>query len=367
MGVGHWMEKLKTMSHNADSARKLAKENKKTLKKLEQTILREFQRRDLWAFRDEEVKRLAKGKPVWVIKCAAPDTDERLEWGDYAYCLSMKSVLERLGYYVVISCHENWYEPIDADVVLVMRGRHAYHPDRRIKRTRYLMWMVCHPDMVPDEEYELFDHVYVDSLPLAEELQTRISVPVSGLVVGADTQVFYPQTGKEKEKKYGLVFVGNTRGEKRNCVAWCEKYGISLDVWGVGWKRFFPEDTEYLRFHGQAQYTDLPELYRSSAVVLNDHYDAMRETGMVNNRMIEASACGCPMVSDYHEAYEKLSGKFYFYHGEEDFKEAVEQALREAESAGKEAASAFPELNNHYSLESCLRRMILDANEEDAR
>jgi len=375
MGLGHWIETLRKLSRETDESVRIGKQNKKAAQKLETLVKEEFRRRDIWALRDAEVQRLARGRKIWVIKCAAPDTKEKFTWGDYAYCLSLKSVIERMGYYVVLNCHEDWYEPVRADVVLVMRGRHPYHPDRRNAACRYLMWMVCHPDMVPDEEYELYDHIYVDSIPLAEELKMRLRVPVSGLIVGADMQNFCPaaysasgfagpeSSGNDVEKspQYGLVFVGNTRGERRSCVDWCEKYHIPVDIWGVGWKKFYKSDTEYLHFHGQAQYRDLPELYRNSAVILNDHFAAMRETGMVNNRMIEASACGCPIVSDYSPAYESLPGKITFYHGEKDFSKAVETAMENAAEWRKEAEHAFPELKQNYSMEACVRRMIADA------
>lgn len=382
MGIGHWIDSLRQIRKNADEAVRLGKQNKKAVQKLERLVKTEFERRDIWALRDAEVQRLARGRKIWVIKCAAPDSKEKYTWGDYAYCLSLKSVIERMGYYVVLNCHEDWYEPVRADVVLVMRGRHAYHPDRRNSGCRYLMWMVCHPDMVADEEYELYDHVYVDSLPLAEELKKRLQVPVSGLIVGADIRNFCPEENHakrasasasasaaepepcgsdvEKRPRYGLVFVGNTRGERRNCVDWCEKYRIPVDIWGVGWKKYYPEDTEYLHFHGQAQYSDLPDLYRHSSVILNDHFPEMRETGMVNNRMIEASACGCPIVSDFSSAYEELPGKITFYHGEEDFPKAVENALEHAAQWRKEAEASFPELEQKYSMDACIRRMIAD-------
>lgn len=392
MGLSRWIERLKKLSEQADEAVRMEKHNKRVIQRV---IKKEFQRRDIWALRDAEVQRLAHGRKIWVIKCPAPDTKEKYQWGDYAYCMSLKSVIERMGYYVVMECHEDWYEPVQADVVLVMRGRHDYHPDRRNEKCRYLMWMVCHPDMVPDEEYELYDHIYVDSHLLAEKLQKKVHVPVSSLIVGADVRKFHPADAAqefpenelenkqaaeaenarvaeeaqaqhdENPQKYGLVFVGNTRGEKRNSAVWCEKYHIPLDIWGVGWEKFYPSDTKYLHFHGQMPYEELPELYRNSTVILNDHYEAMRETGMVNNRMIEASACGCPIVSDYSPEYEKIPGKIVFYHGEEDFAAAVRNALDHAADWRREAEKKFPDLCGSYSMDACIRRMISDMKSSD--
>ncbi len=48
-----------------------------------------------------------------------------------------------------------------ADVVLVLRGKYFYHPDRRNEKCLYIMWNISHPDMISKAEYELYDVVCV--------------------------------------------------------------------------------------------------------------------------------------------------------------------------------------------------------------
>lgn len=357
------ISRLKKMWHRliggTDEAVHFSRKNKKELKKIEGMVMREFRRRDVWAVRKEEVRRLAGGRKIWAIKCPAPDTDKKYEWGDYVYCMALKEVIERAGYYAVVECHEDWYEDIDADVALVMRGRHDYHPDRRNGKCRYIMWMVCHPDRVQDEEYALYDLVYVDSVPFAGELAARLPVPVRPLISGADTMKFHPAEDGDHRMDHDVIFVGNTRGEKRQLITWCEKHHIPVDIWGVGWSKFFKEN-EYLHFHGQMDYDELPELYRHSRVTLNDHFDAMREKGMVNNRMIEAAACGCPIVSDYDPSYEALPGGSVFYKNEDEFEEKIRYALEHSEELRRKAEASFPEIEKKYSLEACVAAMQRD-------
>ena len=47
----------------------------------------------------ENRKREAKDRPIWVIKCPAPDSEKKVRWGDYAYAVALKRYLDRMGMY----------------------------------------------------------------------------------------------------------------------------------------------------------------------------------------------------------------------------------------------------------------------------
>ena len=44
---------------------------------------------------------------------------------------------------------------------------------------------------------------------------------------------------------------------------------------------------------------DLPIVYASAGVVLNDHWTTIREYGFVSNRIFDVLACGTPVISDH--------------------------------------------------------------------
>ena len=66
-----------------------------------------------------ENKRSAGGRPIWVIKCPAPEGKDKVLWGDYPYALALKKYLERLNCFVIIDTREDWGCEEGADVVLV--------------------------------------------------------------------------------------------------------------------------------------------------------------------------------------------------------------------------------------------------------
>ena len=80
--------------------------------------------------------------------------------------------------YTIIDLHEDWDCEVNADVVLVLRGCEFYRPDRRNTKCLYIMWNISHPEMVTQEEYQLYDIVCVGSRHYARELQAKLTVPV---------------------------------------------------------------------------------------------------------------------------------------------------------------------------------------------
>jgi spore maturation protein CgeB len=53
---------------------------------------------------------------------------------------------------------------------------------------------------------------------------------------------------------------------------------------------------------------ELPAVYRSAGVVLNDHWETMRADGFVSNRLFDVLACGTPVISDHLPEIEELLG-----------------------------------------------------------
>lgn len=311
----------------SDAEQQIRKQNRR-IGELEKTILKEFQRRDQWEKRAAEIQYLAQGRPIWSIKCPAPDSELRYhggKYGDYAYCLTIRRQLELMGYYAYVDCYEDWDCPVEADVVLVIRGVHEYHPDRRSTKTCYVLWMVSHPELITCEELERYDLVLVDSKSYAEKLQQQVSVPVRPFYVLTDTEMFYPSEKNNLTPKYNRVFIGNTRGVLRNCVRWCNDNQIEVDVWGAEWEKFYP-DSMYVHLHGQIEYHQISEVYRNSRFVINDHYPEMIETEMMNNRFPEVLLSGIPMVCDWTESFERNYGDMVlFYRNEEEFVQCMKE------------------------------------------
>lgn len=308
-----------------DELRRNDKEQLKAIANLKQFIDQELKRRDGWGGRAAEVSRLAKGKPVWVIKCPAPEDDSKIRWGDYPFALTLKRELEKRGVYVAVDTREDWGCESGADVVLVLRGCLNYRPDRRNTKCLYIMWNISHPDMVMKEEYELYDVVCVGSRHYADKLKEELSVPVLPLLQCTDTELFYPSEKEPAAYKWDYIFIGNSRGVARSCVMWAIEDRLPLRMWGSGWNTILKDHMDLFEapFIENSQ---IPELYRSAKVTLNDHWDDMREKQFVNNRIFDALACGLPVISDVcDELREIFPDAVLYYSNQEEFRDCVRQ------------------------------------------
>lgn len=226
------------------------------------------------------------------IKISAPNLKEAQLWGDYHFAVAMCASFERLGYLANVDTGDTWYGPAndDADVVLTLRGRHRFKTDPdKIN----ILWLISHPDRIPDEEYEEYDHVAVASDLYAAHLDVRGLASVSVLHQAVDATRFSIKSGVSRARE--CLFVGNSRREYRSMVRWCLQENIPLSLYGGGWEGILPDTM--VRGPG-VDNADLPELYSRHLLLLNDHWDSMRINGFLSNRLFDGSAVGTPIITD---------------------------------------------------------------------
>ncbi len=226
------------------------------------------------------------------IKISCPNLREAPMWGDYHFANSLAAALERVGLVAGVDPVDSWYAPTaPEDVVLTLRGRQPVQldPDKI-----NIMWLISHPDRVEDAELERYDHVAVASDVHAAALRARGLKHVSVMHQATDAQLF-GAVEPAASRRPAALFVGNSRREYRTMVKWCIRHDIPLELYGGGWDGIVAPDM--VRAPAVAN-GDLPGLYASHMVVLNDHWDSMREGGFLSNRLFDASATGTPVLSD---------------------------------------------------------------------
>ena len=78
-------------------------------------------------------------------------------------------------------------------------------------------------------------------------------------------------------------------------VKWCLQKEIPLELYGGGWEGVLPEGM--LRGTSVAN-ADLPEFYGSHLMLLNDHWESMRDNGFLSNRLFDGSGTATPILTD---------------------------------------------------------------------
>lgn len=227
------------------------------------------------------------------IKIGAPRRNVRDEWGDYHFAVGLQSSLRKRGYLVRIDTIEEWNTPRAAadDVVIVLRGLTQYVPKAHQIN---LMWQISHPDKTSVAELRAFDHVFVASQKHSGTLESVLDGKVSTLLQCTDPARF--NTAKEPDPDLpSILFVGNSREQRRPIVADAVQAGLDVSVYGTRWLGFIP-DSNIKGAHIPNEI--VPDYYRSCELLLNDHWDTMREYGYISNRLFDAVACGARVVSD---------------------------------------------------------------------
>lgn len=226
------------------------------------------------------------------IKIATPNLKEAPLWGDWHFARALSDAFVRQGRASGVDTADAWYaRTIDEDVMVLIRGRHRI-------RTRpgriNIMWLISHPDRIPDAEFADYDHVAVASDIYADILRARGLPSVSVLHQAADPSQFRPPPAGQ-DRIASPLFVGNSRREYRTMVKWCLQEHLPLELYGGGWDGILPPGS--LRAPSVAN-ADLGAVYGRHLVVLNDHWDSMRENGFLSNRLFDAALTATPVLTD---------------------------------------------------------------------
>lgn len=273
------------------------------------------------------------------IKNPAPSGPGAENWGDTHFARSLAKALTNIGFVVRIDPYDEWYDHgyLEDDVAIVLRGNRRYYPRQGQVN---IMWNISHPEVVESDEYNGYDQIFVPSQKYLEELEVKLQTGISLLQQCTDTELFFPDIDQSVEN-FDYLFVGNPRGQLRKSVKLCMDNGIDLGVFGKGWDKIIPE--KYIK--GTYLPNDKLRYYYSSCKVLfNDHWDDMASKGFISNRLFDAVACGCTVISDRVEGIKELFGdSVLVYDSAEEFRRLTE-AVRNEFSKFKSVSAEYSRL-----------------------
>lgn len=284
----------------------------------------------------------------WIIKNPAPSDSRRHKWGDFHFGRSLTKYLERSGHEVITHYDPGWDEDLEADIVIVLRGKYPFPPEVSHGGALRILWNISHPDDVSIEECATYDLVLVASRPRERELRERLDRPVHAMLQCTDLEEFFPTADTEPRRDF--VFIGNTREVERPGVLWALDYGLPLQIWGRGWSKYgVPTERIVADYFPNEQ---LGGLYSRSRATINDHWGDMKRYGYVNNRIFDALACELPVISDWHEELESLvPGGILFYRDRTDFDRCVERVLLDYPTVQAGAREGAEVVRERFSFE----------------
>jgi hypothetical protein len=241
----------------------------------------------------------------WSIRIAAHPGPRGDDWGDTFFAHDLAAALRSLGQEVVVDHRESHVRPLSEhldDVTLTLRGLDdtPVHP-----AATNVLWVISHPDLVSPAELARYDLRFAAGPVWAERTQAATGLSVAPLLQATDPARFHPGAPDDAHAGLDTVFVGKTRAVFRPVVSDALQAGADLAVWGEGWADLVPDGVQRGTFMPN---DELPALYRSARVVLNDHWDDMARDGFLSNRLFDAAASGALVVTDPVPGVEELFG-----------------------------------------------------------
>lgn len=261
----------------------------------------------------------------WAITTAVPSARASDRWGDWHFAQALARSLRRAGQHATVQRLDeaDSLAGRSCDLHLVLHGLGRV---RRSSGQGHILWVISHPETVTTEACDEADLVLVASARFAAHLRDRTSTPVEVLLQATDHHRFRPMAPTPRHR-HDVTVVAKTREVLRPIVADAITAGLRPAVHGGGWRSLI-DPRLVVTDHLDNQ--DLPAVYSSAGVVLNDHWDSMREWGFVSNRLFDVLACGAPVVSDEVEGLdETFGGAVATYRTPDDLRSTVETLLRD--------------------------------------
>lgn len=288
-----------------------------------------------------------------VLKIPVPRWQGAYRWGEYHFALALKKQFERQNWKVLIQILPQWNTKDDEtyDVVIVLRGNGRYNP----KKCHFnIMWNICHSDMVTIDDYNKYDYVFVASDIWAEYLSSRCDVCVEALLQCTDPKLFYP--GKSSKFNHELLFVGNSRGVYRKIIKDTLSYNENLAVYGDGWNWFI--DSKYIKgIHIQNK--ELNRAYSSCKILLNDHWDDMKDRGFFSNRLFDGFAAGAFIISDSIKGSKEVFGNaLVTYETKEELNSLIKRYIKDKNSRKEKACKGHEIVIKNHTFEKRVERII---------
>lgn len=237
----------------------------------------------------------------WALRTATPVGPRAEGWGDTHFARALAAALRRLGQEVVIDSYAARSRPTRQldDVTVALRGP---EPIKASPFGRSLLWIISHPDEIAADDVVGFDRVFAASAPWSRHASAELGVTITPLPQCTDATRFHPGG---RPRGDDILFVGTARGILRPSVVEPIRAGIPVTVIGPDWRGWIP--AERIVATGVSN-DELPALYESAAIVLNDHWPAMQERGFVGNRLFDVIASGGRAISDRVDGIADLFG-----------------------------------------------------------
>ncbi len=300
------------------------------------------------------------------------ETGSNSSAGDYFTALSLGKSFKKFGWEIDFLSRtesEDWYE-IDQDVDVLISLLDAYDI-RKIRSKNNLLiklawprnWLsrwIAHPDFMD------FDMVMATSETACRYIQEKTGMKTDLLPLATDPETFNAEVEKDERWECDYCFTGSYWKDPREIVGMLDPESLpyTFKLFGKNWDEF-----EKLKdyYQGFVNYHDMPRVYRSTMVVVDDANRVTKEYGSVNSRVFDAIASGVMVVTNGDlGAEETFKGILPVYKSWEELKKLLEFYLSHENERNAKIKELQDFVLSHHTydqraekIKSCIESYIL--------
>jgi O-antigen biosynthesis protein len=328
-----------------------------------------------WGPRVRREYRLGRlgGDPVWTdgsdphLAITVTSLDPADGWGDWYTAHELGDSLAQLGWRItyVERKGDAWYElPSDLDYLLSLMD--PFDLRRVPAEVTTIAWVRNWTERwLGQPWFERADVLLVSSGRSAELIEAATGRQTIRFPLATNPVRFAPLP-PDPSLAADYVFTGNHWGKDRDIQAGlAPRRGERLDVYGRGW-----EEVREIAPHarGAAAYEELPAIYSSAKLVLDDTSGPTLPYGAVNSRVFDALAAGTLAITNCESGVRELFGEdFPVWTSPRNLREQLDSLLGDERRRTALAKRFRGEVLRHHTYAHRARCLVEVLREHEAR
>jgi len=263
------------------------------------------------------------------IAISVSEVGENAFKGDYFTAMELGDGLKKLGYDVILlpkNGPDYWYNmPEDVDAAISMLD--IFDP-RRIKSKNPSLLKIAWPRnwferWVKNPGFKNYNMVLVPSIPAKEYITNKTDKKPFLFPIATNPDRFNDSVPKQDEFLCDYCFTGSYWNSPRDIIDMLEPEQLpySFKLYGKNWE----EIAKFKNYHhGFVNYAQLPKVYASTKIVVDDANMATKNFGAVNSRVFDALACGTLVITNGAKGAEEIfNGKLPVFRSKKELNDLL--------------------------------------------
>jgi GT2 family glycosyltransferase len=261
------------------------------------------------------------------------ESGENASAGDYFTASELGDQLKKFGWnitYVLKSGKYDWYD-LDNDVDILISLLDVYDP-RKIRCTNKSLIKIAWPRNWFERWFHNpglsnYDIILTSSKTACKYIKEKTGIKTFLLPIATNTDRFNENIPENKEYSSDYCFTGSYWDDPRDIIEMLNPENIpyNFKLYGKNWENF---DKFKKYYHGFINYPDLPTVYASTKIVIDDVNRGSKNFGSVNSRVYDALACGALILTNgVIGAEESFNGQLPVWRSQEELNNLISHYL----------------------------------------